>query len=200
MMNVIYAVLLLGGMGLISGLLLTFVSKKFAVEKDPRLDQIRDALSGANCGACGFPGCDACADAMLTGKAEPSACPVGGPDAEAKIRAILGLEAAKPVEAPKAEPAKTDAVKPAAPAPAAKKPHRYAVINQELCVGCTMCKRNCKFNAIEGEVKQKHSIDKDKCFGCGLCASKCPKKCITVYNADGTEFTPPAPKAPAAAN
>ena len=196
-MNILSAVLLMGAMGLIFGLLLIFVDKKFAVQKDEKEEKIRDLLPGANCGACGFPGCDACAAAMAKGESDPSSCPVGGPDVETKIREILGLAAApapapKPAEAPAAAPAATTVPKPAA------KPHRVAEINAELCVGCTMCKRNCKFDAITGEVKQKHVIDAEKCKGCGLCASKCPKKAITVRNPDGSIWTPPAPKAPAA--
>jgi len=187
-LNILYAVLLMGGMGAIFGVLLVIVGKKFAVEADPRVAKVRECLSGANCGACGFPGCDACADAIVSGKAAMDACPVGGPDAVAKIAAVMGAEAPKAEAAPAAPKASLE--KPAAP-----KAHRVAVIDAQLCVGCTMCKRNCKFEAITGEVKQVHVIDAEKCKGCGLCASKCPKKAITIKNPDGSIWTPPAPKA-----
>ena len=213
-MNILLAVLLMGGMGLIFGLLLIAVDKKFAVQKDEKEEKIRNLLPGANCGACGFPGCDACAAAMAKGESAPDSCPVGGPDVEAKIREILGLAAApaaapapapavpKPAAAPAAEvkPAAAPATSAEPVAKPAAKPHRVAEIDPELCVGCTMCKRNCKFEAITGEVKQKHTIDPEKCKGCGLCASKCPRKAITIKNPDGSIWTPPAPKpaAPAA--
>ena len=57
---------------------------------------------------------------------------------------------------------------------------KHAVIDQSACVGCTLCARQCKFDAISGALKEKHSIDPQKCVGCGLCAAKCPKKAITL--------------------
>ncbi|HQO57042.1 MAG TPA: (Fe-S)-binding protein, partial [Clostridia bacterium] len=61
---ILAAVLVLGGMGAIFGLVLTFASKKFAIIEDERLSLAREALAGANCGACGYPGCDAYAEAV----------------------------------------------------------------------------------------------------------------------------------------
>lgn len=58
---------------------------------------------------------------------------------------------------------------------------RRASINEDLCVGCTICFKNCKFEAINGGVvKEKHSVNPDKCVGCGMCAVKCPKKAIVM--------------------
>jgi ferredoxin len=51
-------------------------------------------------------------------------------------------------------------------------------IDNELCIGCTICKKQCKFDAIQGELKEKHSVDESKCVGCHLCMQKCPKKAI----------------------
>ena len=53
-------------------------------------------------------------------------------------------------------------------------------IEVDKCIGCTICKKQCKFDAIEGELKQKHIINKDKCVGCQLCVQKCPKKAIKI--------------------
>ena len=63
-MDILYAALVLGGMGLIFGGLLTLTSKIFAVPTNPKRDAIREVLPGANCGGCGYPGCDGCADAI----------------------------------------------------------------------------------------------------------------------------------------
>ncbi len=42
------------------------------------------------------------------------------------------------------------------------------------------CAKQCKFDAIEGELKEKHKVDADKCVGCHLCMEKCPKKAIKI--------------------
>lgn len=56
---------------------------------------------------------------------------------------------------------------------------KEAYIDPSKCVGCTMCARQCKFDAIEGALKQPHKV-LGACTGCGLCAAKCPKKAITM--------------------
>ena len=53
-------------------------------------------------------------------------------------------------------------------------------IDKDLCVGCTICAKQCKFDAISGELKVAHEIDQDKCVGCHLCMQKCPKKAIKL--------------------
>ena len=90
-MNILWAVLVLGGIGALFGLLLTFTSKLFAVPVDPKRDAVRACLPGANCGGCGYPGCDGCADAIAGGKAPVEACPVGGPEVAKQIAGIMGV-------------------------------------------------------------------------------------------------------------
>ncbi|MCL6615139.1 MAG: ferredoxin, partial [Firmicutes bacterium] len=65
MHSVLVSLLLLGGLGALFGLLLAFAAKKFAVESDPRIDEIERILPGANCGACGYPGCRGAAEAIV---------------------------------------------------------------------------------------------------------------------------------------
>ena len=77
MQAVLISLALLGGLGLIFGLILAFAAKKFAVESDPRADEIEKVLPGANCGACGFPGCRGVAEAIVEGRAAANVCPVG---------------------------------------------------------------------------------------------------------------------------
>ena len=88
--NILLATVSLGGMALLFGAGLAFASQKFAVEIDPRAVEIRDALPGANCGACGFPGCDGFANAIVIGKAPINGCPVGGNETTQKIAEIMG--------------------------------------------------------------------------------------------------------------
>ena len=71
-MNIVYAILVLGIMGAVFGAILAFAAKIFHVEQDPRIDEVRAALAGANCGGCGFAGCDAYAAAVVAGEAPPN--------------------------------------------------------------------------------------------------------------------------------
>ena len=81
---------LVGATGLILGLFLGVASEKFKVKVDEREAEVRAALPGSNCGACGFPGCDGCAKAIAKGEAPVNQCPVGGAPVAEKIAAIMG--------------------------------------------------------------------------------------------------------------
>ena len=91
-MDILFAALVLGGMGLLFGGLLTLTSKVFAVPSNPTRDAVRELLPGANCGGCGYPGCDGCADAIAAGKAPVNACPVCSAEAAEQIAAVMGVE------------------------------------------------------------------------------------------------------------
>ena len=86
MMTIVYAVLVLGVMGLVFGLVLAFASKIFAVEVDERIPAVQECLPGANCGGCGYPGCNGLATAIVEGKAPVNGCPVGGAAVSRKDR------------------------------------------------------------------------------------------------------------------
>ena len=83
--GVVYAAGIVGIVGLLVGILLVIAAEKFKIEENPLVGAVRELLPGANCGGCGFAGCDACADAIAEGKAPTNACPVGGPDVAKKI-------------------------------------------------------------------------------------------------------------------
>ena len=88
------------GLAFILGLALGFFKQFFAVEEDPLIGQIRAALPGANCGACGFPGCDGYSAAVAKGNAGINACPVGGPSVAQQLSALVGGSASvKPMVA-----------------------------------------------------------------------------------------------------
>ena len=72
---------------------LSIASKVFSVEVNPKVDEIRKALPGANCGACGFPGCDGLANAIAEGKAPVNACSVGGNPVAEEVAEIMGVNA-----------------------------------------------------------------------------------------------------------
>ena len=89
---ILIAVLVLGAIALIAALVLFGVSKKFAVEEDPRLGQVGELLPGANCGACGFSGCDGYAKALADGTAQNGLCSPGGADAAEEIKDISKID------------------------------------------------------------------------------------------------------------
>ena len=95
---ILIAVLVLGAIALIAALVLFGVSKKFAVEEDPRLGQVGEILPGANCGGCGFAGCSGMAAALVKGADAGSIdglmCPVGGADVMGKVADLLGMAVA----------------------------------------------------------------------------------------------------------
>ena len=83
----------LGIAGAFFGVILSIASKVFYVEVDPKVAEVRDALPGANCGACGFPGCDGLAEAIASGKAPVNGCVIGGADTAEKVSTIMGVNA-----------------------------------------------------------------------------------------------------------
>ena len=93
-MTILYAGILLGALGVIFGGVLSFASKKFHVEVDERVAQVRECLGGANCGACGYPGCDGFAAAVVAGEAPINGCAPAGEKGVKGIAKIMGLEAA----------------------------------------------------------------------------------------------------------
>ena len=91
-MEILIPFLLLAGLGIILGLAIGLVAKKFEVPQDPKFTEIRESLPGANCGGCGFAGCDAYAKAVLEGKAPLTSCAVGGEPVSRAIAGIMGVE------------------------------------------------------------------------------------------------------------
>ena len=92
-MEIVIAIAILGGLGLVFGLVLAAASKIFYVESDPRLDQLNECLPGANCGGCGYAGCGAYAEAVLKGEAPIGKCASGGNEAAQAMAAIMGVKA-----------------------------------------------------------------------------------------------------------
>ena len=89
--NIIAAVAVLFIMGILFAILLGIAAKVFAVEVDERVPLVRECLPGANCGGCGYPGCDGMAAAIVEGRAPVNGCPVGGAAAAEKIAAVMGV-------------------------------------------------------------------------------------------------------------
>lgn len=182
-----FPMICLGGLGLVFGTILGIASKKFAVETDPKVEEIRAALPGANCGACGFPGCDGLAAAIASGKAAVNACPVGGAACAEKIAAVMGVEAGgmdKQVARVKCQGTCSIAkekmdyqglqdCQAAALVKGGSKLCEYG------CLGLGTCVSACNFDAIE-VVEGIAVIDKEKCTSCGACLKVCPKSIIEM--------------------
>src|SRR5699024_11587036 len=93
MENLLLPVVILAIMGFIFAVALGFISEKFHVEKSVKEAAVRNALPGANCGACGFPGCDGLANAIAKGTAAVNSCSVGGQPVSDKVGEIMGVNA-----------------------------------------------------------------------------------------------------------
>ena len=127
------------------------------------MDRIDAILPQTQCGQCGFPGCRPYATAIAKGEADINQCPPGGDAGVRSLADLLGVEA-KPLNAEFGEP----------------KPKSVAVIDENLCIGCTLCIQACPVDAILGAAKQMHTVIVDECTGCDLCVEPCPVDCIDM--------------------
>ena len=157
------AILALCGLSLVFGLSLGYAAVRFKVEGDPIVDQIDALLPQTQCGQCGFPGCKPYATAIAKGEADINQCPPGG---EATIRALADLLDREP--------------KPLNPENGAIKPKTVAIIDEQRCIGCTLCIQACPVDAIVGAAKQMHTVVAQECTGCELCVAPCPVDCIEM--------------------
>ncbi len=177
----------MGLFGVIFGAGLAYASKKFAVETDPRVDDVINILPGANCGACGFPGCAGYAAAVVSGNAEPNLCSPGGVETVQSISSILGLEAE--ATGPKvafigckgAKEAKRDSIYTGVKSCAlAALVAQGPIACKNACLMMGDCFDVCPFDAIKWEDENIPVILEDKCTGCGKCIKSCPKELIDL--------------------
>lgn len=129
----------------------------------PLADRIDALLPQTQCTRCGFQGCRPYAEAIATGKADINQCPPGGSGGIVKLADLL-----------KTLP------KPLNPANGIEKPLQAAVIDEALCIGCTLCIQACPVDAIVGAAKQMHTVLSSWCTGCELCIAPCPVDCIAM--------------------
>ena len=188
MKSILLAIAVLGALGAVFGALLAYASKIFHVEVDPKQEKVRACLAGANCGGCGYPGCDGYAAAVARGEAPTNKCVAGGAEAAAKIAEIMGVSG-------------TDVEKMVAFVPCSGiAGHAEMRFNCSgpvdcraamlfggksnktctfACIGLGNCTRACQFDAIhivDGVAK----VNRARCVGCGACADACPKSIIKL--------------------
>ncbi|WP_168795732.1 electron transport complex subunit RsxB [Paraburkholderia aromaticivorans] len=126
-------------------------------------DRIEDLLPQTQCTKCGYPACRPYAEAVASGEANYNQCPPGGAEGIARLAALLG----KPVI-------------PLNSANGVERPRPVAVIDEQVCIGCTLCMQACPVDAIVGAPKQMHTVIVERCTGCDLCVPPCPVDCIAL--------------------
>jgi len=154
------AILIMALGAVILGAALGWASIKFKVEGDPLVERIESILPQTQCGQCGYPGCHPYAEAISSGEAEINLCPPGGQEGVRRLADLLGREV-KPLDAE-------------------EKPKQLALIDEQTCIGCTLCIQACPVDAIVGAAKQMHTIVVALCTGCELCVKPCPVECIRM--------------------
>ncbi len=171
------AVFCLAGLAAVFGILLGYSSIRFRIHGNPVVDQINEHLPQTQCAQCGYPGCRPYAQAIADGQAEINQCPPGGEAGIKKLATLLDRE-----------------IIPLNPENGVEKPKALAVIDEELCIGCTLCIQACPVDAILGAAKQMHTVIAEECTGCDLCIEPCPVDCIYMVPESVTAATWKRPK------
>ncbi|MBQ3346980.1 MAG: RnfABCDGE type electron transport complex subunit B [Synergistaceae bacterium] len=180
---------LMGIMGGVFGVLLAIASIVFRVHQDERIGLIRAALPGANCGGCGYPGCDGYASGVVNEGAAVNKCSVGGAPVAEKIATIMGVEAGASV--PMRAFLKCKGTCEASPRQltyegihdcrsAAVIPGGSPNSCPFGCIGLGTCVSVCQFGALSMGDDGLPKVDVSKCVGCGACVENCPKGVFTL--------------------
>ena len=134
-----------------------------------RVEHIDAILPQTQCTRCGYPDCLSYATAIAAGEAEINQCPPGGEEGILRLAAITGRPAL-----------------PLNPENGVEGPLAVAVIDEDWCIGCTLCIKACPTDAIVGANKRMHTVMDPYCTGCELCIPVCPVDCISLENVSGT--------------
>ena len=153
----------LGSLALVLGFVLGYGAIRFRVEGDPVVDQVDALLPQTQCGQCSYVGCRPYAEAMVAGEADINRCAPGGDAVILALADLLGRDP-MPLDEEVGE----------------QKGKAVAVIDEQWCIGCTLCIQACPVDAILGASKQMHTILAEECTGCELCLDPCPVDCIRM--------------------
>ncbi len=203
---ILFAVLLVSGIGLLLGVFLVISGRLFAVKENEKAKAIGAELPGANCGACGFSGCSGYAAALADDETvKPSLCTVGGKEVAEKIAAILGVEAGS-VASYKARVmcvghqdvrTRIAEYEGLASCRAAMSVYNGGSACAYGCLGLGDCVGACEKEAITVCLGVA-VVNPALCFGCGLCAKTCPKGIIKMMPEKAVAIVPCANKDKAA--
>lgn len=190
MYEILTAVIPVAVIGIICASVLVIASKLMAVKEDERLPKVRECLPGANCGACGFAGCDGYAEALCEDSQTPAnRCVPGGEETARRLSEVLGVDFSEVDRHVAVVHCAGDCTK-------TKDKVIYKGINSceasKLmyggkgsciygCLGLGDCVRACPQNAIRIE-NGVASINTDECIGCGICVGACPNHIISLVS------------------
>lgn len=189
MTSLLIAGAIMAGIGGVLATLLAIANTKLYVYEDPRIGQVESMLPGANCGACGSPGCRAFAERTVAGEAAPGKCTVSTPEGIAAIAALLGVDAGT-------EEKRVARLACAGGAHVAWMRARYEGLRTCRaanlvsgggkgcawgCLGLGDCAVVCQFNAITMDEHGLPVVDEDKCTACGDCVRICPRQLFSIH-------------------
>ena len=127
------------------------------------IDEIDGHLPQTQCGQCGYAGCKPYAAALAANEADINQCPPGGDAGIRTLAALLRRE-----------------YKPLSREHGIERPRSLALIDEQTCIGCTLCIEACPVDAIVGASKLMHTVISSLCTGCELCVPPCPVDCIRM--------------------
>jgi Na+-translocating ferredoxin:NAD+ oxidoreductase RNF subunit RnfB len=183
------------GLGIIFSVVLATASRVLTAAEDPRLGEIMDELPGANCGACGYAGCRAYAEAVVNGE-EVGLCTVGGQDVAQQVAEIMGVEVGDMTEQRAVvhcqgsfdicgKRAEYDGIEDCRAAELVSGGHKACAYG---CLGLGSCASECPFDAITMTEGGLPDIDPDKCTACGVCVKTCPRDLISLLDKEYTIY------------
>ncbi|MBQ3052994.1 MAG: RnfABCDGE type electron transport complex subunit B [Clostridia bacterium] len=185
--QILIALAIVGGIGLIAAILLAISSYFFNVPEDETVIKVRACLPGANCGACGYAGCDEYAKAVVKDNAKTNLCIPGADSVAAEVAEIMGVSAEDVIEM-------VAVVSCTGNCEATQNKALYQGVNTCKaasmiyggpascvygCLGCGDCANVCPYNAICVKDGLAY-INRNLCLGCGLCVKQCPKGIIKL--------------------
>jgi electron transport complex protein RnfB len=186
--TVVASAAILGGVGTFFATVIALARKKLYVWEDPRIDEVANRLPGANCGACGLPGCRAFAEQLVGGQIQPAGCTVASPDDRAEIAEYLGVDVGAAttrvarllcaggcdVAPSQADYLGLQTCRAAAAVAGGGKACAWG------CLGLADCEVACDFDAIYMNEIGLPVVIPEKCTACGDCVEACPKDLFTL--------------------
>ncbi len=186
---VLNAVATIGGLTIVLASLLVVANRWLHVEQDPRIDVVEGMLPHTNCGACGFPGCRAFAEALVARETLPGKCSVSAPSEHVRIASYLGVDVG-------AQERRVARLACAGGNNVARNRAHYEGMGSCAaaalvagggkacfwgCLGLADCERACDFDAIEMNAHQIPVVSEDRCTACGDCVEACPKDLFSLH-------------------